>query len=483
MPAPTLEFASLCLRNALLLLPRLPTELTCKTDGPSLSTELEQRTALLSWAAKQEVPALPAPAPLRGVGLLHLLSAVYLATTYTALCLNNPVEALHSASRLIANRGNNNVDVSGDLRTNSNEDTDSTASTQVPPSSHNNTVLELIAPTAYCLLARLYFAEALTNLDRVSEAITLLKSPLPESLLRGDQFTQFQASVPSLASVYLRPNLSSHEFAVECKRISDPDSAQCHKSPITDHLTIYPPDFPSTSSQASSLLLYTLVVTLAIDKQWTVAANLLSLSLPGLSIPVEELDGRKRTPPAAGDALTSTHPTIPPTPAILLQLYLSSVLNKPDQTLSILREHFGHFALAGRLNSHLLSRGTKSVSSSSSFGATTSPGTQKKSSTTEVERSLALKDLRQLLQASSTHGQLTARPSSQTGSAQRPSSLWAPTVYYKQQQGAAPYVSPSLYNQTTPQPQSTSYSTTNPPVQQPPTGLITAANESDWPRL
>ncbi|KAF8561669.1 CCR4-NOT transcription complex subunit 10-B [Paragonimus westermani] len=483
MPAPTLEFASLCLRNALLLLPRLPAEITCRTDGPSLSAEQELRTALLKWAARQEVPVLPAPAPLRGAGLLHLLSAIYLATTYTALCLNNPVEALHSASKLISNRGNNNFDVSGDLRTNSNEDADSTVSTQVPASNHNSTVLGLIAPTAYCLLARLYFAEALTNLDRVSEAITLLKSSLPESSLRGDQFAQFQASAPSLASVHLRPNLSSDDFTVECQRANDPDSAQCHKSSITDHLTIYPPDFPSTSSQASSLLLYTLVVTLAIDKQWTVAANLLSLSLPGLSIPVEELDGRRRTPPAAGDALTSTHPTILPTPAILLQLYLSSVLNKPEQTLSILREHFGHFTLAGRLNSHPLNRVTKFVSSSSSFGVTTSPSTQKQPSTTEVERSLALKDLRQLLQASSTHGQLTARSSGQTGNVQRPSNLWAPTIYYKQQQAAASYVSPSLYNQTTPQSQSASYSTTNPPVQQPPTGVITAANESDWPRL
>ncbi|KAA3680001.1 uncharacterized protein DEA37_0012983 [Paragonimus westermani] len=483
MPAPTLEFASLCLRNALLLLPRLPAEITCRTDGPSLSAEQELRTALLKWAARQEVPALPAPAPLRGAGLLHLLSAIYLATTYTALCLNNPVEALHSASKLISNRGNNNVDVSGDLRTNSNEDADSTASTQVPLSGHNDTVLGLIAPTAYCLLARLYFAEALTNLDRVSEAITLLKSSLPESSLHGDQFARFQACAPSLAPVHLRPDLSSDDFAVECQRANDPDSAQCHKSSITDHLTIYPPDFPSTSSQASSLLLYTLVVTLSIDKQWTVAANLLSLSLPGLSIPVEELDGRRRTPPAAGDALASTHPTILPTPAILLQLYLSSVLNKPEQTLSILREHFGHFTLAGRLNSHPLNRVTKFLSSSSSFGINTSPGTQKQPSTTEVERSLALKDLRQLLQSSSTHGQLTARSSGQTGNAQRPSNLWGPTIYHKQQQAAAPYVSSSLYNQTAPHSQSASYGTTNPPVQQPPTGVITAANESDWPRL
>ncbi|VEL23443.1 unnamed protein product [Protopolystoma xenopodis] len=141
------------------------------------------------------VPAPPSPKPLHGLGLLQLVSSVLLASAYIALCLHNPVEALHAAQTLLGNSlapGYRQSETSGldevkDLcdvadtgsgpayATSVNSATNiasampntmQSASIVSIPDHGSCSSLLIVTPPAYRYLARMYLADALLWLDR-----------------------------------------------------------------------------------------------------------------------------------------------------------------------------------------------------------------------------------------------------------------------------------------------------------------------------
>ncbi|GAA34948.2 CCR4-NOT transcription complex subunit 10-B [Clonorchis sinensis] len=477
MPSPTLEFGSFCLRNALLLLPRPPTEISLSSQTDK-SADDDQQTRLLKWSESQAVAVLPSPVPLRGLGLLHLMTAVHLGIAYTALCLNNPVDVLPSARALL-------------------EDTQCTTSNPVEPSDGGGTQtgystpnaihLTWVAPSAYRFLARLYLAEALVSLDRVSEATLLLRFRIPDSVLSENQVPVIYSSSISLDSDSLQPCTNQNDPEHQLEHFNqgrDTKLRNQHSDEASPgQLTIYSPDFPRTGVQSTALLLYDLAATLAVDKQWTLAEHILHLSLSGLSLPVEDLNGHRWTS-STQSPLVSLCSSVLPLPAILLRIYLSLALNKSDQTLFLLREYFGHLTLAGRLHNP--------------FNVPKKPVGMEPPAL-EKSRGWTMSDLRQLLKVSMNSGisQIAAGArgpvQSSQPNVQRPTSLWAPTQHFKQplnaqtQPQATNYLPSLLQNQAAPSQIHAQYagrweqqSTSN---QTQATGLITAANESDWPPL
>lgn len=459
-PRPTLEFASLCLRNATLLIPRPPSDLGT-TDGTKLLSRDERRNALLKWAELQTVPVYPSPVPLRGIGLLHVLCAVHLATAYVSLCLDDPVITLHSAGRLIPDFCVPLPSTAVNCTGQADEGGGSAGNVQSVSPPSRDTVLGLVAPPAYRFLARLYYAEALAHLDRVSEAIGLLKSFLPSSLTYARQVEHLYASSPSLDPIYLRP-----ETTVE--RSTNTSVSAENTGTLPGKLAIYPPDFPSTSSQAAGLFFYNLAAIVAIDKQWGTSEDYLTVASRGLSISVQELSGRNwiPIPTSPNQPVPFLHPPVVlPLPFILLQLYLSVALDRPDQTLAILRDTFGHAALAGRLNPPF---------TPSSFSASS-----KAQITAETDRSWTLSDLHNLLKSSSPMDQASSKGPQLRP--QRPENMWAPAQHFK-------HLSPSAFSGVNnPSLLQAHYASGRPDypstTQQHPSGIITAANENDWPPL
>ncbi|TPP64930.1 hypothetical protein FGIG_01746 [Fasciola gigantica] len=555
MSAPTLEFASRCLRNALILLPRPPSNLTSAEHSST-----ERRDALLRWSESQRVPALPAPSVIRGVGLLHLLSAVYVATAYVALCLNNPVDTLASAGRLLAASHmrtlSDGVHLSGDLQSSDEIRTaasshgsagpgqpDVSTGNSLPaatssgsfasklPTGCGSDPLCLISPSAYRYLARLYYAEALIMMDRcqhftlfypllvhllrLPESLSVLSYGSTRPLSDGDCVNELSSALRSvsLAPQYLIPNLSVEQNASmdvaqkNSKNEIVPQSEICHRN---EHGPIYPTDFPASPTQATSLHLFNLACALAISREWTVAQYYLLPSLSGLALSAAELDGRKwlltsstGAYPPPGITLTST-PLVLPFPAIVLQLYLFLVLGKRQEALALLRDLFGNECLIGRVN------GTNQSITLVPSPTETSMGNP----VFTKEPSWVSNDLRHLLKSN-----VTARPgvnpmmsnltngtvvntstsgqSSSTGQPQRPTSLWLPPSI-SSSSGSRPIQSAvgSMYSGSSlsapPQSQFSNVSAMNmngrwdnriPPTQPHTTGLITSANESDWPPL
>ncbi|VDP70707.1 unnamed protein product [Echinostoma caproni] len=502
---------------------------------------------------------MPAPSVIRGVGLLHLLSAVYLATAYVALCLNNPVDTLTSAGHLLpADHTRNVTDVippSGEpqppdeIRTvtsshgstgqgHSDTATVSTSSTTAPSFGSKSSVvcgndpLYLIAPPAYRYLARLYFAEALIMLDRAPESLSVLSCGVTRPLSDGnclEELSTLLGSV-SLAPHCLVPELHvnpGEDFpdakAAASKEGSDPAAARRGRFGndsfvfMDTHSSIYPIDFPSSPTQATSLHMFNLACALATNREWTMAQYYLLPSLSGLSLSAAELDGRKwsssagttmnSTNPSLGTGLVTT-PLVLPFPALMLQLYLFLVLGKRVEALTLLRNIFGNESLLGRVNSvHQASALVVSpteVNGNNAIGASGESG------------SWTLNDLRQLLKSNGTtrsnmnpaylgtsHNGAPAATAS-TG-VQRPTTLWLPPVSSSsalmssgQPVSGRPVQSTGMtyplshLSTTSVQPPFSNVSALNmngrwenrtATVQPHTTGLITSANESDWPPL
>lgn len=131
MPMPTLEFASHCLKNALLLLQ----EDTPEQGSLSGSFASDDGDGLLPGVAEvgtdQCINCLPSN-PIRGQEIINLRIAVLVASSYVALCLGDVVMSLHYAETLL---------------------------------SHPK------LPGVYKLLGHLYAGESLILLDRISDAI------------------------------------------------------------------------------------------------------------------------------------------------------------------------------------------------------------------------------------------------------------------------------------------------------------------------
>lgn len=120
IPAPSIEFASLCLRNALLLLPEdhMQSDITEEQNDPS----------------KSEIFLVSAPPsnPMRAAEVSNLRCSILAASAYVSLCLNDHLVALSYANNLLRQHK-----LSGAQR----------------------------------YLAHLYAAEALVHLDRTTDAI------------------------------------------------------------------------------------------------------------------------------------------------------------------------------------------------------------------------------------------------------------------------------------------------------------------------
>lgn len=227
-------------------------------------------------------------------------------------------------------------------------------------------------------------------------------------------------------------------------------------------------------------------------------------SLSGLALSAAELDGRKWPVTAAagtnsppGITLTSI-PLVLPFQAIILQLYLYLVLGKRQEALTLLRDLFGNECLRGRLN------GTNQ-----SISMLSSPTETNMNNLVLKDSAWLSHDLCHPLKPNVTTrpggnlilGTLVSTPTSgqsnSIGQPQRPTSLWLPPIPSSStgrpiQSAAGPIYSAShlstpLQNQFSNmsfQNISGRWDTRGPSTQQPhTTGLITPANESDWPPL
>uniref|UniRef100_A0A1I8JAL0 CCR4-NOT transcription complex subunit 10 n=1 Tax=Macrostomum lignano TaxID=282301 RepID=A0A1I8JAL0_9PLAT len=92
MPTPTLEFASLCVRNALLLLPQEP---------PFPHGDTDYHGHVLRWAETLCLPLSPAGF-LRGVQLIQFRASVLTSAAYIALCLCDHLQALRYCNQLLS---------------------------------------------------------------------------------------------------------------------------------------------------------------------------------------------------------------------------------------------------------------------------------------------------------------------------------------------------------------------------------------------
>lgn len=89
IPAPSIEFASLCLRNALLLLPEDP-----------LQSDISEEQ---NDSCKSEIFLVPAPPsnPMRAAEVSNLRCSILAASAYVSLCLNDHLVALNYAENLL----------------------------------------------------------------------------------------------------------------------------------------------------------------------------------------------------------------------------------------------------------------------------------------------------------------------------------------------------------------------------------------------
>ncbi|XP_078036029.1 CCR4-NOT transcription complex subunit 10 [Augochlora pura] len=183
MPQLTLEFASLCLKNALFLLPSI-NELN-ELNVP-ITTIASSQSVPLSLTAGTSLGAQHSPSvsQVSTVEALNLKVNVLAASAYVCLCLGDYVVALeHAKSLLSINK----------------------------------------LPGAYKMLGNLYAAESLIFMDKISEAIDYLKPeniqdlttfvPIPDTQDKGDEVvakplkTWYPTTVPTGIAV-LRYNLA-----------------------------------------------------------------------------------------------------------------------------------------------------------------------------------------------------------------------------------------------------------------------------------
>ncbi|ESO98211.1 hypothetical protein LOTGIDRAFT_114420 [Lottia gigantea] len=134
IPAPTIEFASLCIRNALFLLPDDP------LDKDPLPTS-DQSDPSKVQVDQMMVPAPPGN-PMRPLDVAYLRCSILCSAAYISLCLNDHLMALNHAKNLLRQ-----TKISGAQR----------------------------------YLGNLYMAEALVVLDRISDAVNHLQPDLIKS--------------------------------------------------------------------------------------------------------------------------------------------------------------------------------------------------------------------------------------------------------------------------------------------------------------
>ncbi|KAK4471107.1 hypothetical protein MN116_004633 [Schistosoma mekongi] len=488
LSSPSMEFAFLALRNASLLVPKPDKIITSKSSNANSLYAV----SLVKWSNKQFVPTYPSPTPLFGIGLLHFLSALHVNMSYVALCLNQPVDVLHSATLVIDPLPQNQT----------------TTSAPGPFKRKTySTTLSVIAPKIHSFLCRLYYAEALTCMDRVNEAATLLK-----------MFTnnQLDSIIPSLNGVcfetpYLFPNtehirgLSTNDSLNSNSDVCDQINQSLLISKCSKQSIIRPVDFPANDVQSSSLINYNLAVILAIQKQYSLAKQYLDLSLPGLFISVNEIDGRKWHINNVSEEckISINNCKLLPTSVILLCIYLAIHLNDQKQAIELIRENFGQFAIANRLN-------LIHVCNDELITDTFIPQDNVDSSTPIKSHSSTLIDLQQLFKtqqrhlttgisqiqsSSSLHQQLhqfninknnnnSNTTTTNNNNNNQSNNVWTPCQQFRQPQAQhtqSIYYSPLLQTQST----LSNYEYTNcwNPSTPPTTGIITANNENDWPPL
>ncbi|CAH8515584.1 unnamed protein product [Heterobilharzia americana] len=365
------------------------------------------------------IPTYPSPTPLFGMGLLHFLSGLHVSTSYVALCLNQPVEVIQSASQVL-------------------DSISQSENNSVVDSFKHGTNLGIIAPKVHSYLCRLYYAEALTYLDRIDEASSLLQISTDNDLnsitrcLNGVCF-----EIPFLFLTLMTIKIHSHPHI------------QMNQQPL-----IRPVDFPTNVLQASSLLTYNFAVTLAIKKQYRLSKQYLEISLPGLFLSAKIGLGHRK------------------------------------QAAELLREHFGHLTMADRLNP-LFAYNDETASLLPAVPQEIDPSLLAKNYPSLVT------DLKQLINVqqqnitgNTTIPQIRPPPSVHLQqSSNRSTNLWTPCQQFRQsqaQQNQPVYYSPLLQTQIPPQTQPTlaNYeyaSRWDQPTSA--TGLITANNENDWPPL
>lgn len=134
MPVASLEFASLCLSNALSLLPEKPGSVPTTPISSQNSVSSEASDAASKLTGPPTIPAPPGP-PLKPTEVSNLRCSVMAATAYVSLSLGDDVTALEHARSLLGQ-----PKLSGSLQ----------------------------------FLARMYAAEALLKHDQIGEAIQLL---------------------------------------------------------------------------------------------------------------------------------------------------------------------------------------------------------------------------------------------------------------------------------------------------------------------
>ncbi|TNN18757.1 CCR4-NOT transcription complex subunit 10 isoform 2 [Schistosoma japonicum] len=480
LSSPSMEFAFLALRNASLLVPKPDKIITNKSSNA---------VSLVKWSNKQFIPTYPSPTPLFGIGLLHFLSALHVNMSYVALCLNQPVDVLHSAVLVIDPLPQNQT------------------TTSAPGSVKRKTYstsLSSIAPKIHSFLCRLYYAEALTCMDRVNEATTLLKMSTNN---------QLDSIISSLNGVcfdmpFLFPN-TDHIRGLSTSNSLNSNSNACDQinqslliSKCPKQSIIRPVDFPANDVQSSSLINYNLAVILAIQKQYSLAKQYLDLSLPGLFISVNELDGRKWHINDFSDEskFFINNSKLLPTSVILLRIYLAIHLNDQKQAIELIRENFGQFAIANRLNSI-------SIYNDELMSEVSIPHDNVDSSISARSLSSTLIDLQQLMktqQSNLTTGISQIQSPSSSSSFQQQlnhfnigktnhisnnntnqsNNVWTPCQQFRQsqaQQSQSIYYSPLLQTQST----LSNYEYANYWDSSTPstTGIITANNENDWPPL
>ncbi|KAL7065203.1 hypothetical protein AAHC03_04761 [Spirometra sp. Aus1] len=405
MSTPTLEFAALCLRNALLLLPRPPAQFS-ELD-PTIDCNVDrQRAALIEWAENQTVSTLPSPVPLSGLALLQLISSVLLDSAYVALCLRNPVETIHAAEQVLHTgpppafcNTRNSDSISEPATMAGTEGVKEKGASTAP---ENTTCLPavfgwigLIAPPAHRYLAKMYLAEAYACLDDLPNACGILltedlvgtgESLSLLSLHSIDSYRQLKRGRASLAAPFLLPQthlqcgLKTHldTFPERQKSSIDIKSEQDRPVsaltlPSTSHPEVRRPDFPVTVEQAIGVLLYNMAVCCAVRGDYSVSRHLLENAAPALLAsdhsswdPHSPLichgseEHRNllypnplkpfQQPPADSEGRLAPPPsprTFLPAHFIRLWLYLDLSGGRLSAALNFVRSHLGHVAKAG----------------------------------------------------------------------------------------------------------------------------------------
>ncbi|CAH8498251.1 unnamed protein product [Schistosoma turkestanicum] len=527
LSSPSMEFAYLALRNASLLIPAFDKFITTnKSLNHDTIHSSSYALTLVKWSAKQFIATYPSPTPLFGIGLLHFLSALHVNISYVALCLNQFVDVISSASNLIIDSISHN------------ETTLSTLSNSVGLVKRKTNLpnLGVIAPKIHSYLSRLYYAEALTYMDKVDEAIALLQIVTNNELdciihrLNGVCF----------ARPFLFPNtdhIHKLSFINDSMKNSLNVNHQINHSLLlpstySRQSIIQPVDFPSNAIQSSSLLAYNLAVALAIQKQYSLSKQYLDLSIPGLYVTANEVDGRNwhlSTNELSEDSTlinhTNNHPCkLLPTAVILLQIYLALRLNDQKQAIELIRDNFGHLAMANRLNSiiHMHNNNDNNNSNNELHSAPSNAhdpsnhhhhpnhpdhppiigsGKHFPSHLTDLQQQLMKS---QPIQHNTTNNnnngmiahqihstptmpqiQQSTMSNNTTQTNNQRINLWTPCQQFRQsqiQQNQSMYYSPLLQTQST----LNNYDYANcwdPTISSSTTGIITASNENDWPPL